>query len=114
MKALANPIFLFSCVAYAALKATRYSNFRVPLVHDYVADVLCMPVVLTLSMVAMRLLRQNPGYQLNRAQIITTVLMFAILFEGLFPLMSPRFTADPIDILCYAAGALLFSKWMNK
>ena len=35
-------------------------------------------------------------------------------FEVLLPRWAPHAVADPCDVLAYAAGALIFQRWLNK
>lgn len=114
MRIFLHPLFLFASLTYFVLKLTRHSRFRVPIVHDYLADLLCMPVVLALALAAMRFVEGNPRRKLSLVEMVAAVVLFSGLFEGLFPLISDRFTSDPVDIILYAAGAALFAAFMNR
>ncbi|MCM5530239.1 hypothetical protein [Parasegetibacter sp. NRK P23] len=45
---------------------------------------------------------------LGATDVFSAVIYISLLVEGLFPLMSPRFTADWIDVLCYLLGGLAY------
>jgi hypothetical protein len=99
---------------YAVLLACKKSGIYIPYLSDFGADLLAIPFILTIALWAVRITdprRKNhlfsPGY------IAVAVLLIALLFEGLFPILSNRFTADPLDVLCYALGGLAFA-WAQK
>ena len=47
-------------------------------------------------------------------QVIIGLVYFSVVFEIALPLISITYTADPLDVLCYAIGAAVFLTFMNK
>ncbi len=88
-------------------------GYHFPFFHDYLADFLCMPVVLGLALAFMRIVKQEKNYTLHPLQIIVATVLYGILFEAVFPLISKTNTADWRDLIAYALGATVFWLFMN-
>jgi hypothetical protein len=115
MRILRHPFFVASLLLYLALKATRHSHFRLPFVHDYLADFLCMPVVMGIALIILRRwVSRDEGSTLSWGLMAGTVALYSFLFEYWFPQISTDFRADPWDVLAYAAGAVAFQVWLNR
>lgn len=110
---LLNPVFL-SCLFLAFLNQLIEKGFGVfiPLVHSYLDDLLCFPIVLTLGLAAYR--TAYPTYRLTGWHIWPMVLIYAVYFEGYLPQTSALYTSDPLDILMYVLGALIFQRFINR
>lgn len=113
MRNLLQPLFIISAFSYLFLKICQKLGYHFPFFHDYLADFLCMPVVLSLALAFMRIVKQSPNYQLNIVQIIFATIFYSLLFEVIFPHFSPNMTSDWLDILAYFLGAFIFWRWMN-
>jgi hypothetical protein len=82
--------------------------------RNYLADVLCLPVVLSMAVLLQRLLfYRNSDYRLNKMQVIFTVVYVTVIFEGILPHFMPRYTADYFDVAAYSTGGWIYWKWMN-
>jgi hypothetical protein len=81
--------------------------------QHYLDDFLCLPLVLTATLF---LLRFFYGFQLRLSwyQVAFTVLYFSLAFEVFFPTFMPRYTGDWVDALLYAAGGVIFYKFLNR
>jgi len=92
------------------LSLVGLSQYRVP----YLNDALCLPVVLTIALwLQQKLFPGSCRRRLNAAQVIFTVIYFAIFFEGILPALSGRYTRDYWDILAYAAGGAVYYFLIN-
>ena len=79
------------------------------MLQNYLADFLCLPIILTLAVLLQRyVVLRNPFYILNKAQVLFTVIYFSVLFELVFPYFFARYTADFWDVLAYAAGGWVY------
>lgn len=111
---LIHPFFLLSCGLFLANQAAERTGRGLPLLSAYFDDLLCLPIVLTLTLLLMRRLVMRDGkYRLPDSYLVLAVGMFSVCFEGLLPLLSPRYVQDPVDVLAYAGGSLLFRLWIN-
>jgi hypothetical protein len=81
----------------------------------YLDNLLAMPVILTLLLAERRwLTKKNNNYTLPLPDIIIATVYIIIISEIVFPLWSPQFTTDWMDILFYAAGSVIFYYTINK
>ncbi|MBE7174943.1 MAG: hypothetical protein INR69_00975 [Mucilaginibacter polytrichastri] len=115
MRTLRNPWFIMFCVLWFALFAARKTGVHIPeLLNGYLGDLLAVPVVATLGLCYQRVAHKNARLILNRAQIVFIIVYISVVFELILPHFFPRFTADILDVLCYAAGGFFFATVMNR
>ncbi|MEM7036103.1 MAG: magnesium citrate secondary transporter [Bacteroidota bacterium] len=112
---LGHPLFLLSFTLYACLMAMRATGWHLPFFHTHFTDFLCMPVLLPIAHFLLQTLlpRQTPA-AFSFAHVLAAVLFYSLLFEGLFPILSTSATADPLDILAYLLGGLVFWRFINR
>lgn len=116
---LRHPLFLIGVVLY--LLATLHKRGVGPQFHwppiltFYLADALALPLVLPLLRWLMRRFYfQRPDFALPFSWVLGTWLTFSIWFEGLLPYFSATATADPLDVVAYAVGGLIYWRWLNR
>ena len=115
---LRHPLFL----ALAALYVFSFCNRRwqvvaLPALVDFhLADVLALPLLLTLGLSVMRRLYfRQPTFVLPAPWIFSTWLVVSLWFELLLPHLRPgTATADGLDVGAYAVGGLVFWRWLNR
>lgn len=83
-----------------------------PVIHSYLDDLLCFPIVLTLGLAMYRYFK--PNYQLSAWHIWPTVIVYSVYFEWYLPHTSTVYTADVLDVLMYVLGALIFQRFINR
>lgn len=109
---LLSPWFLAGAGLFIVHYFLQRAGLKFPLADAYLDDLLCMPVVLSLSLAAMRFLYGKPA--LTNAQILFTLIYCSILFEVLLPMISSTYTGDILDVVLYAFGAWFFARVMNR
>lgn len=77
-------------------------------IRFYAADLLCMPIVLSICLWVVRKWKSDPNLRLSLFSILSLVLFYALYFEVYLPPRNQRYTADLWDVVMYLAGALLF------
>lgn len=82
-------------------------------VQHYLDDLLCLPLVLTLTLFVLRFF-YGPRQRLSRYQVAFAVIYFALAFEVFFPKFMPRYTSDWVDAALYAVGGVIFCRFLNK
>lgn len=107
-------LFVIAAVTYVANKGLYYSYGYIPFLHDYLNDLLAMPVILSLALFLMRLIYRNVHYILSKTQVVFAVIYLALVFELILPFLSTNYVGDIIDVICYMAGGFLFYKFGNK
>lgn len=108
-----NPIFLL-CVTLAVTNQVLEKIFGifVPVIHSYLDDLLCFPIVLTLGLAMYRFF--SPKYRLTAWHIWPVVLIYSVYFEWYLPQTSAVYTSDIVDVLMYVLGSVLFDLSINR
>ena len=112
-KTLSNPVFL-SAVALATINQILEKGFGIfiPVIHSYLDDLLCFPIVLTLGLSVYRSV--YPNYCLNWFHMLSVLIIYSVYFEWILPKQSSNFTADPFDVIMYLIGLAIFSYFINQ
>ncbi|MBI1287724.1 MAG: magnesium citrate secondary transporter [Flavobacteriales bacterium] len=110
---LSNPIFLVA-VALAATNQLLEKAFGifVPIIHSYLDDLLCFPIVLTLGLAMYRYF--IPNYRLTAWHIWPILIIYSVYFEWYLPRTSNAYTSDVLDVLMYVLGAVMFNLTINS
>ncbi len=115
MKILKHPIFYISMlVAFAIYIAQK---FVLPLpnwVYFYVNDFLCMPIVLSLCLATIRIIKRTESLYAPLLIVLILTTYFTLYFEWLMPKLNTRYTFDKFDIVLYYLGALLFFRFQKR
>lgn len=107
---LADPICIASILLYCLgrwyLKPHHIGGW---FVHDYLNDLLCLPLFLPIILRLQSLLRiRRHDLPPTLFEVLHNWVIFSILFEVVFPrLPIYRTTADPWDAVAYLVGGLL-------
>lgn len=109
LRRLFHPLFLLSVSLYIGVRLWRLSEFSIPSsINGYVTDLVCMPIILTLCLIGVRVLKKVPHYELNAVQIFSMTAFYAILFEYYLPSSNSIYTADFFDVIAYFTGATIY------
>ena len=121
---LRHPLFLLGTAVYGVLVVYRHggnlaAHWHWPplpgLVRHHLADLLTLPLLLTLELWALRRLYfRNPAFVMPASWIFSSWVVVSIWFEGLLPRFDATATGDPLDVLAYALGGLIFWRWLNR
>ena len=112
---LRDPLFLTGCAAYAlnrwALKNHTHSAF----LHSYFNDLWLIPCALPPVLWLHRMLGlRGHDHPPQLAEILAHLAFWSLLFEWIGPRLAARATGDMLDVLAYAAGALLACCWWQR
>ncbi|MBH8557163.1 hypothetical protein [Hymenobacter negativus] len=112
-----RPLFLVAASGYGLHLFNRYV-LHVPLpalVTSYFADVLAMPVMLTLALAAQRRLgNHSRKFIFPDTWLLASWFFVSVWFEGILPGYSRQAVADPLDVVAYALGTQAFRQWLNR
>lgn len=112
-RTLSNPVFLTSLfLAVGNQMLEKGFGLFLPIVHSYLDDLLCFPIVLTLGLAMYRAL--IPNYKLGLLHMIPVFIAYSIYFELYLPSVSTSATSDPVDVLMYAIGMAVFGYFINR
>ncbi len=79
--------------------------------RNYGDDFLCLPLVLTLAVAIHRWSGRRAALPLSHGLLALGV--FTVFFEGILPVIGSGAVADPVDVLMYLAGFLVFQYGLN-
>lgn len=77
-------------------------------VFHHLNDFLTIPIVATLCLWGVWLVKKDFGIRLNIFTILSLVALFSIFFEYYLPQQSHRYTSDIWDVVCYFLGGFIF------
>lgn len=98
-----------SVIVFIAVQLVKYYKLPAPdWVFFYLNDFLAIPIVATICLHAVWLVKKDRSLRLGPVSIISLVVMFSVYFEYYLPRQSYRHTGDPWDLVCYALGGLVF------
>ncbi|MEJ8802558.1 hypothetical protein [Pontibacter sp. H249] len=114
MKVLQHPLFIACLLLFCLNQVLENNGVYVWPLHTHLDDFLCLPLTLTIILAAERVYFQNPAFILPKRYLVIAAVLFSLMFEVILPLFAARYTADPWDVIAYAAGALLFQLSINR
>jgi hypothetical protein len=115
MKTLLNPWFLAGCAIWLIVIVLRKTGHPLPYLNGYLTDAFAIPVIANLGLWFQRVfIYKSNYYVLSIWHVVFIVVYVSVVFEGLLPWLSAKYTADWIDVLLYCVGGLFFYCVMNK
>lgn len=109
MKKILYYYFIFSLVLGTSIYLASKFEFPLPkFVRFYVNDFLIVPIVLTISLVAVRKIKKDKTLVISLPNILYLSLFYTVFFEFWLPKFHPRYTFDVVDIVLYFLSGLLF------
>lgn len=106
MRHIGKITFWLLLSVYAVLFFMKKSQVYYPIFSDYLADLICLPIVLTISRyVIVKITSVGSDFELSPAKIIVATCYIAIVFEFILPNLSPNYQSDMFDIVAYFLGA---------
>ncbi|HEX8329226.1 MAG TPA: magnesium citrate secondary transporter [Hymenobacter sp.] len=115
LSVLRHPLFLGSALLYGSYQLNkRWLHWPLPpWLTSYLSDVLFLPLALSFALAVHQVLYGRHA-TLPGTWVLAAWAGVALWFEALLPRWSATASADPADVLAYAAGALIFQRWLNK
>ena len=103
-------LFALACVIlYGFVLLAKYFDFtKNNFILYHLNDLMIVPMVLTLSLNAVWILKKDRSIRLGWISILSIFLMYSFVFEYFLPQTMSRYTADWYDVLCYFMGAIIF------
>lgn len=113
---LRRPLLVGSVLLYSALYLNRHLlHYPLPpWLSAYGADLLAMPILLSLTLTLQRHL--FPHFRrlvLPDSWLLGAWLAVSVWFEGVLPYFSVLAVADVLDVVAYGVGTLAFRRWLN-
>ena len=104
-----DPVCVGACALYALNRFAIKPHTGPGFLHSHFNDVLTIPAALPLMIWVYRIFGFRSGDEPPSArEIAAHTLLWAVICEGVGPRMMPRYgVADWLDVVAYAAGAVL-------
>ncbi|WP_299601096.1 hypothetical protein [uncultured Aquimarina sp.] len=100
--------WIFLVIAFS-IYVLQQLEIRLPLFfQNYLNDLLCMPLVLSVCQLAVRKLKNDTRILLPMPLLILVTIGYSIYFEWYLPQYDDRYTADWLDVLMYFIGMFFF------
>jgi hypothetical protein len=107
-------VWLAMVLLYSLVLWGRQAGEVPQLVDWYLADLVCLPLVLGLVLMAQRMTGQSLDWTLPWWHGLTGMVAYALYFEGVLPRLNSGAVADPRDALGYLLGWVLFELLINR
>tara|TARA_R110000850_G_scaffold277058_1_gene421933 strand:- start:177674 stop:178039 length:366 start_codon:yes stop_codon:yes gene_type:complete len=116
---LKKPLIIFMFAAALAVYLLQWRQVPLPsLINNYLNNLLCMPVVLTVCLALLQLIKKNYTLTIPIFVIASVTFYYSVYFEWYLPKVNTRYTADVIDVFLYILGAVIFyylqKYWVHK
>lgn len=112
---LRDPLFLAGCGAYVVNRCLVKPHVHTGVFHSYFNDLWLIPCALPpVLWLHRRFGLRGHDRPPQVSEIILHLLFWSALFEWLGPKILPHTTADPLDAVAYALGALLGGLWWQR
>jgi len=109
------PLLSLLWALYTVHLVLKFGQVPVPTFFShYFADLLCMPLLLSVALLVMRWVRADADLYLSRAMILVATLYVGLVFECVLPLFFQRYTADVWDVVMYGVGGELFCFFQKR
>lgn len=103
-----DPLFLLAATVYALNQAILKPWLSYPFLHEHLNDLLLVPAALPIVLGIQHLWGLRPGdHPPSGGEIVFHAAVWSIICEGIGPFLLHHGTADPWDVIAYAAGGLL-------
>lgn len=107
------PLFFFLAILSFNEWGKSFANYPETLRY-YLNDLIAIPTMLFMLKCIISYLPNFIPKHISISNVFYTFLITSVYFECLLPIRSQSYTADFVDILCYAMGAFVFLFIQNK
>ncbi|MBX0289334.1 hypothetical protein K3G63_02730 [Hymenobacter sp. HSC-4F20] len=114
---LRHPLFVLGTCLYVFASVNRHwPLWPLPtFINSHLADLVDLPLQLTVLLwILRRYYFRQPSFVLPVSWIVASWVVIAVWFELIMPFFNSRMTADPLDVVAYSIGGVVFWRWMNR
>jgi hypothetical protein len=110
----AKSYIIIATALYAIHLLCKFNNISVPVwFSSYFADFLCMPLLLSYTLILIRKIKKLPEFVLSWQMIVFATVYVSVVFEVVLPYFSLRFRGDWVDVGMYILGGIVYY-WGQK
>ena len=100
---------LLSLAVFFVVQSLKFFSISGPdWIFHHLNDFLALPIVATLCLHGVWLIKKDKTIRLNAFTILSLVALFSFVFEYYLPKQDYRYTGDVWDVVCYGLGGLIF------
>ncbi|KAA3655944.1 MAG: hypothetical protein DWQ10_16510 [Calditrichaeota bacterium] len=115
MELLKNKYFISCVLLFTVFHLWQDFFSTTPFLSNYLDDLLCLPIVLSGVLAVQRYFSaHSQRFVLPTSHIVFSFVFIAVIFEGILPAISAKYTQDFYDIFAYATGGFFFSVFINQ
>ncbi len=101
--------FGFGIILYILQVLAKFNHISLPLWYvNYAADLVCLPLILSITLVLIRKIKRWPYFYLTNGMLLVALSYTSILFEWILPRYFTKYTADIVDVFMYTIGLIIF------
>lgn len=101
--------FIISCFLGTIVYILQFYKIPLPIfINNYLNDFLIIPIVLSLSLIVLRKIREDSVLLLTIPVIVYVFVCYSVFFEYYMPKINSRYTSDIVDVLMYLLGSIWF------
>lgn len=110
-----DPLFLLGCAAYAINRWLVKPHVHHGFFHSHFDDLWLIPCALPpILWLHRRLKLRSHDRPPQVSEIIFHLIFWSALFEVFGSKLVPHTVRDPVDVICYAVGALVAGLWWHR
>jgi len=114
LKVFRNPVFLTALFLFVVTHLLKFIGISFTFANAYLDDLVCFPLLLTGILAFHRSVQfRNSAYVLPLGHLAFGVVFYGILFEVILPALQSSSIADPLDVIAYSTGAIIFQVFIN-
>lgn len=92
----------------------RWHGQPLPYLNGHLTDLIVVPLIAQVCLVVVqRWIVQQDDYRLPLGYVLFIAMYVSVVFEGIMPRFSPRYTGDWLDVAAYFAGAAGYYGWQR-
>lgn len=99
--------YISGLVIWGSIASFREYGFIIPLINDHLTDLYSVPMFSYTIMKIMQL-TYYPEWRPDLKFLVGAAVNLTLVFEVICPILSDRYTADLLDIICYFTGAVMY------
>jgi hypothetical protein len=100
-------------IVYLSLFIAKKSGFYFPIISDYLADLVCLPIsLLFITWFSAKL--SGKRIDIGWRNMLMAVFYFTVVFELWMPSISENYTADILDVICYFSGGMFYLTFLKN
>ncbi len=92
---------------YLILLFLKKWSFYIPIISDYLADLMAIPFSLGCVDGFMKKY-SSKNFEIGFLPMLVAVIYFSLAFEFWMPQVSPLYTSDWLDVACYLIGGIIY------